>query len=121
LKKYGALRLTVLTMIGGTLIIVPCSVPWILHQNWSAISATAWTGFLYSAFLSIVYAYVVWAYALRHIGVARTSIFSNVTPIVGLIGGWWLVGEVPTSGQIIGVACVLLGVFIVRSYKHELT
>jgi drug/metabolite transporter (DMT)-like permease len=120
IRKYGALRLTVLTMIGGTAIMIPLSIPWMVRQDWFAISRNAWAGFFYSAMLSIVYGYLVWAYALRRIGVARTAVFSNVTPIIALFGGWWLIGEVPTTGQIVGVICVLSGVFIVRSYKHEL-
>src|SRR5262249_14465474 len=120
IRKYGALRLTVLTMIGGTAIMIPLSIPWMLRQDWLAISANAWAGFFYSALLSIVYGYLVWAYALRRIGVARTAVLSNVTLIIALFGGWWLIGEVPTSGQLVGVICVLSGVFIVRSYKHEL-
>ncbi len=120
LRKYGALRLTVLTMMAGTAIMIPLSIPWILRQNWSGISQTAWAGFVYSAVLTIVYSYFVWAHALNRIGVARTAVFSNVTPIVALFGGWLLLREVPTGGQIVGVLCVLTGVFIVRSNKHEL-
>lgn len=119
IRKYGAFRLTVLTIIGGTAVLIPLSLPWILRQNWLAVSRQAWAGLFYSALLSIVYGYVVWAYALQRIGVARTAVFSNVTPIIALFGGWWLIGEVPTIGQIVGVGCVLSGVFIVRSHKHE--
>jgi drug/metabolite transporter (DMT)-like permease len=117
LAKYGAIRLTVLTMIFGTIVMIPLSLPWVVRQNWSGISAKAWAGFLYSTMLAIVYSYFVWAYSLSRIGVARTAIFSNITPIVALVGGWLLLGEIPTSIQILGVACVLTGVFIVRSYK----
>lgn len=120
LKKYGALRLTVLTMIPGAALMIPVSIPWILSQDWAAISTKAWAGFLYSSLLAIVYSYFVWAYALGRIGVARTAVFSNLTPIVALLGGWLLLREVPTAGQVFGVICVLSGVFIVRSAKHEL-
>ncbi len=120
LRKYGALRLTVLTMIPGAAIMIPLSIPWIARQNWLAISTTAWAGFLYSTLLAIVYSYFVWAYALSRIGVARTAVFSNLTPMVALFGGWLLLHETPTAGQIVGGISVLTGVFIVRSIKHEL-
>src|SRR5262245_30056342 len=96
LSKYGALRLTVLTMILGTAVLIPLSIPWVLRQDWTAISLRAWGGFFYSAMLAIVYSYFVWAYALRRIGVARTAVFSNITPIIALLGGWALLGEIPT-------------------------
>jgi len=49
--------------------------------------------------------------------VAHTAVFSNVTPIVALLGGWLLLGEQPSLAQAAGVILVLAGVFIVRSRK----
>ncbi len=117
LPKYGALRLTVSMMIGGTAIMVPLTTPWLLAQDWSHIPPVAWLAMGYSALLSITYSYIVWAYALSRIGVAHTSIFNNVTPIVALIAGWMLLGEQPSLTQLAGVALVLVGVFMVRSRR----
>ena len=115
LLKYGWLAITGWMMIAGAALLVPVSIPWLLKQNWSAIESSAWIALAYSSLFSIVYAYCVWAYALVNIGVTHTSMFSNVTPIVALFGGWLLLGEHPTPAQILGVALVLTGVFLVRS------
>ena len=117
LAKYGTVRLTVATIIAGTAMMVPLSLPWVMNQQWSGIAPIAWAGFGYSALGSIVYGYFIWAYALRRIGVAHTSIFNNVTPIIALIAGWLLLGERPSMAQLAGVVLVLVGVFIVRSHK----
>ena len=117
LGKYGPIRLTVATMIAGTAIMLPFSVPWIVAQKWSDIAPIAWLGVAYSALLSLAYSYFVWAYALSTIGVAHTSVFNNVTPIIAFFGGWLLLGEHPSISQFAGVALVLIGVFIVRSRK----
>jgi drug/metabolite transporter (DMT)-like permease len=113
LAKYGAVRLTVILMIVGTAALVPVSLPWLLRQNWAAVSARSWGQLMYASLLAIVYSYFVWARALVRIGVARTAIFSNITPVVALLGGWLVLGEVPSAAQIVGVVCVLAGVFIV--------
>lgn len=117
LGKYGPIRLTVATMIAGTAMMVPLSLPWIIAQPWPSIAPIAWLGLGYSALLSIAYGYFVWAHALNTIGVARTSVFNNLTPIVALLAGWLLLGENPVASQIAGVVLVLVGVFIVRSRK----
>ena len=117
LGKYGPIRLTVATMIAGTAMMVPMSLPWIIAQPWPSIAPIAWLGLGYSALLSIAYGYCVWAHALNTIGVARTSVFNNLTPIVALLAGWLLLGENPVASQIAGVVLVLVGVFIVRSRK----
>jgi len=117
LGKYGPIRLTVATMIAGTAIMLPFSVPWIIAQRWSEIAPIAWLGVAYSAVLSLAYSYFVWAYALSTIGVGHTSVFNNVTPIIAFFAGWFLLGEHPSISQFVGVALVLIGVFIVRSRK----
>jgi len=117
LGKYGPIRLTVATMIAGTAMMVPMSLPWIIAQPWPSIAPIAWLGLGYSALLSIAYGYFVLAHALNTIGVARTSVFNNLTPIVALLAGWLLLGENPVASQIAGVVLVLVGVFIVRSRK----
>src|SRR4029453_6894181 len=101
----------------GGAMTVPLSIPWLKSQDWHAIPWTGWLGLAYSALLSITYAYLVWAYAINAIGVAHTSVFNNVTPIVALQSGWLLLSERPSLAQFAGVVLVLVGVFMVRSRK----
>jgi len=117
LPKYGPIRLTVFAMVAGTAMLLPLSIPWIVTQDWSAIPLVGWVGLGYSALLSITYAYFVWAYAISAIGVAHTSVFNNVTPIVALLAGWLMLDEKPSFSQLSGVVLVMVGVFIVRSRK----
>lgn len=117
IARYGTLRLTVWVILTGTTVLVPLSLPWVLRQDWLSIGPAAWLAFCYSTFLSIVYCSVAWTFALRHIGVAHTAVFSNLTPVIALFGAWLLLREVPTIWQLAGVFLILSGVFVVRSHK----
>jgi drug/metabolite transporter (DMT)-like permease len=117
IMKYGALRVTLWLMITGTLGLVPLLFPWAVRQDWTAVPLRGWIAFAYSTFLSIVYSYVVWSHGIQRIGVSRTVIYSNITPVVALFGAWLLLGERAAMGQFAGVALILTGVFIVRSQK----
>ena len=117
LPKYGPLRLTVFAMVAGTLMMVPLSTPWLARQEWRSIPVAGWLGLAYSALLSITFSYFVWAFAISTIGVAHTSVFNNITPIVALFAGWLVLAEKPLPAQLVGVALVLVGVFMVRSRK----
>ena len=117
LPKYGPIRLTVFAMTAGSAILVPLSIPWLLSQDWRSVPLVGWLGLAYSALLSITYSYFIWAYAINAIGVAHTSVFNNVTPIVALFAGWLLLSEKPWPTQLAGVFLVLVGVFMVRSRK----
>jgi drug/metabolite transporter (DMT)-like permease len=118
LPKYGAIHLTVSTMIVGTVVMLPMSLPWLTTQNFRGIPPIAWLGLAFSALLSITYSYFVWAYALRRIGVSHTSVFNNVTPIVAVLSGWYLLGERPSIAQLAGVVLVLTGVLMVRTKQR---
>ncbi len=115
--KYGALRLTLWLMLTGTLMMIPPLLPSLLRQDWASIPAVGWLGFFYSTFLSIVYSYLIWSFALQQVGVSRTAIYSNLTPMVALLGGWLLLGERPVPAQFAGIVLILGGVFIVKSKK----
>ncbi len=115
--KYGTLRLTLWVMLTGTLLLIPPLAPSMLRQDWLSVPWIGWLAFLYSTFLSIVYCYLVWSYALHYAGVSRTAVFSNLTPIIALMGGWLILAETPAVAQFAGVALIFAGVFIVRSKK----
>jgi drug/metabolite transporter (DMT)-like permease len=117
--KYGGMRLTFWLLLGGTASLLPILAPSLLRQDWSAISGLAWAEFGYATFLSIVYSYLVWSHAIKHIGASGTAVYGNMTTIVALGGAWLILGERPALAQIIGVVLIFTGVFIVRSRKPE--
>jgi len=116
--KYDGMRLTFWMLLGGAASLLPILSPFLLRQDWSSIPLLAWGEFFYSIFLSIVYSYLVWVYAIKHLGASGTAIYSNLTIIVGLGGAWLILGERPAVAQIVGIALILSGVFIVRSRKE---
>jgi drug/metabolite transporter (DMT)-like permease len=115
--KYGAIRLTFWLMLTGTLFLVPPLIPFMVRQDWMAIPAIGWLSFAYSTFFAIVYCYLAWSYAIKHVGASRTAIYANVTPVTALIFSWFLLGEELVFAQFLGAVLILTGVFIVRAQK----
>jgi drug/metabolite transporter (DMT)-like permease len=115
--KYGAIRLTFWLMLTGTLFLVPPLVPFMVGQDWAAITAAGWLGFAYSTLFAIVYCYLGWSWAIKHVGAARTAIYANVTPITALVSSWLMLGEELMDAQLLGAALILTGVCIVRTQK----
>ena len=82
ISRHSPVGVTGLSMAFGTLIYVPVM--------WSHVRATVWSGLGWRTWLSIVYssifalgvAYTIWYAGVRQIGSARTSVYSNVIPIV---------------------------------------
>jgi drug/metabolite transporter (DMT)-like permease len=112
--RYGSVRATAWTLWVGGLGIFLAGIPSLARQEWQQVSALAWAGLFYSAFLSIGLAYLLWYRGVERIGGARTALYSNLTPVVAVITGWVWLGEALTPVGMAGAALVLVGLMSVR-------
>jgi drug/metabolite transporter (DMT)-like permease len=114
LHSYGSTKTTALTMMLGTPLLVVICLPSLLSQDWAAVRMSSWGGVMYSALLSIAAAYIIWNYGVRKLGSTRTAIFSNLTPVIGLVVAWAALGETPAAGQLAGAATIFVSIYLVR-------
>ena len=85
LKRHSPLYVTGTTMAIGAVPYVLLALPQIVRMNWAAVSAWTWTALVLSAFLALCLSYLIWYMAVQRIGPARTSIYSNLVPIVAIL------------------------------------
>lgn len=76
--------------------------------EWPTLSA--WFGFLYVSLVSMFMVFLVWYAAMDRIGMARTSQFQLVQPVVTLLLGIWLLGEVVVPTTWIFAALIIAAV-----------
>ena len=114
IHRYGSVRTTAYTLWTGAVGIVIIGIPSLLRQDWAGVDGVSWAGMLYSAFLSIGLAYLLWYRGVARIGGSRTAIYSNLTPVVALAAGALWLGEAITLQAILGAALVIGGVMLVR-------
>lgn len=114
LQRYSPLRVTSLSVAAGTLFMVPVSLPEALRQDWSSVSFVAWAGVFYSFLFALVVSYLIWYRAVKAVGNLKTSVYSNLVPLIGTLFGVGLLGERVTAGLGLGAACVLGGILLTR-------
>lgn len=114
LRKYGTLPVTAMTMWIGGAGLAAVSIPALVSQPWGDVRTWSWIGLLYSGIMAIAVAYLLWYYAVRHLGSSRTSVYSNVIPIVALVIAWLTLGETPGWLQILGASAILGGIVLAR-------
>jgi drug/metabolite transporter (DMT)-like permease len=119
LARYSPVKLTTASMVFGTIPLVLVSLPAMARQDWSAPTAGAWVGLLYSAIFSVAIGYVAWYTSVRRVGSARTAIFSNLTPVVSVIVAWLFLGYRLTPLQLAGGAVVLGGLVLTRQGRKR--
>lgn len=119
LQRRSALEITALTMGWGALFLVPMTLPWALRQPWSGISPFAWSITAYSCLFPLVVAYFLWYRSVRAVGSVRTSVYSNLVPLVGTLVAWVLLGERLYASLGLGAAAIFAGIALTRSRPRE--
>jgi len=85
------------------------------------------TGFVAESFGSIVLlaifascgAFVLFAYSVRHLGIARANIFSNLIPVFTALFAFFIVGDIITLRNAIGMMVVIAGLFLSQARKKR--
>jgi drug/metabolite transporter (DMT)-like permease len=113
-QRIDGIQIATWSLIGGTIPVFALGIPAILRANWQAVAPLTWGAILYSGIGSMGIAYLFWYRGVRVIGSTRTSMFSNLQPIVALGVSWPLLGEQPTLIQGVGAAAVLGGLLLTR-------
>jgi drug/metabolite transporter (DMT)-like permease len=93
---------------------VPSVVPHLRAVDWSAVNWVTWVTIVYSALFALCVAYTIWYAAVRDIGSARTSVYSNLVPLVAMATAVLFLGEPLGVRKIAGTAAVLVGVALTR-------
>lgn len=69
---------------------------------------------LYSGIFSTGLALAMWSYGVKILGASHASIYGNLIPLVAMIFGWLMLGEVPTALQWIGGGMIICGLLAMR-------
>ena len=117
ITRHSPLFVTGTTMAIGGVPYVLATLPQILRMDWASVSGWTWLSLVLSALLALNVAYLIWYMGVQKIGAARTSMFSNLVPIVAMgVAALWL-GEPLGRTKILGALAVLTGVALTRLGK----
>lgn len=112
---FNPLKLSAITMIGGLLPLLVVSGPALVATDWLAIPFSAWAAVFYASIVSMVIAYLFWYRGIKLLGPTRTSVYSNIQPVIALAIAWIFLSEVPTLWQTIGATTIISGVLFTRA------
>jgi drug/metabolite transporter (DMT)-like permease len=115
MARHSPVAVTGLSMALGTLVYVPMVWPQVRETDWPRVSAWTMGLGVYSALFALCVAYTIWYVAVRQIGSARTSAYSNLIPVVAMGTAVLFLGEPLEARKVIGAAAVLAGVALTRA------
>ncbi|WP_295770557.1 EamA family transporter [uncultured Mucilaginibacter sp.] len=89
----------------------------------TTIPLNAWLGMVFLITFGSLIAYVAYIWLLGHVAPALISTYTYVNPVVAVILGWLMADEKLHSGQLLGLAVILIGILLVNvtGYKQALS
>jgi drug/metabolite transporter (DMT)-like permease len=113
-RDYPPEAYTAYALLAGTIPLLVISTPAALAQNWGAISVWGWVGIIYMVVLPVYVAYMLWNWAIARRGAAAATSFSLLVPVLSGILSALLFGEEFGIAKLLGAACVLAGLVVIR-------
>jgi drug/metabolite transporter (DMT)-like permease len=114
LTRYSPLHLATVMISIGAIAIALVATPFALRMQWEIIGWQHWFATVLSGVLSIGIANVIWSYGVQRIGPRRTSIFSNLIPVVAFVLSYVAWSEQVNMMQIVGSVITIAGVWLAR-------
>ncbi len=112
IPKYGALRVTAIHMLFGTILFLPIGLVTADLDNIPALSGTMWLELVYLGLIGSCVNYILWYYALGKLETSKVAIFQNMQPIlttaIALIIGTVILSPLLVGGGIVAILGVLL-------------
>jgi len=87
--------------------------------NLSDVSSRAWFSLIYLIIFASIVAFTAFNYLLKYVSPEKVATSNYVNPIVAMILGWLLLGEVLSAQSGVAAMVLLLGVYFVNSSKSS--
>jgi drug/metabolite transporter (DMT)-like permease len=114
LAKHSPLKVTAIAMAWGALFLVPFTLPGVIRQDWAAVTGRGWSLMAYACIFPLVIAYILWYRSVKQVGSMRTSIYSNLVPVIGTLAAWYMLDEALYLSMGIGAMAIFGGIALTR-------
>lgn len=114
MTRHSPVTVSGVSMAIGTVLYLPAVLPHIRAVAWDRVAFGTWFVIVYSAVFALCISYTIWYAAVREIGSARTSVYSNLVPVVAMATAAAFLHEPLGVRKILGAAAVLVGVALTR-------
>ena len=119
LARHSPLVVTGYSMAIGSALYVPFAWVTLRDLAWRDVSASAWLSVVFSAVFALCIAYMIWYTAVQRLGNTRTSVYSNMVPLVAMVVAWGWLGEHIGAMKLAGAGAIILGVALTKIQETD--
>ncbi len=114
LARYTSMKVTIVSTLLGTALLVPFAVGEFRAGVQWASDFMVWTKLAYTGILAGGIGYVFWYTGIKHLGVSRTVIYSYLIPVTGVLAAALLLGDSFTWPHLAAAIMIVGGVTLAR-------
>jgi drug/metabolite transporter (DMT)-like permease len=119
-SKYNPISIVNIQNVIGLILFLPLFIIFDLRDFMSAgIIMKDFSSIILLAVFASSGAFALFAYAVRHLGISRANIFSNLIPVFTALFAFLIVGDKLTVRNAAGMAVVIAGLFLSQAGKKE--
>lgn len=123
MERHSALTVNWATLLVATVLQVP--LLWMdrkmLDAGLGSVMPADWMALGYLVLFATAIAQQAWLFGVKGIGPSRASVFGNLTPVAAVVLSVVLLHESVGASEVLGIALILAGVWVVDRQTSRLT
>lgn len=112
--KYGAIRISSLTVLIGGILFIPLGIYNSLKFDFSIVVPSDWIGILYLSIFTSIISYIMWYYAIGKLDTTKVAVFTNAQPIFTTILAVLFLHQPVSTTFITGGIVTIAGVYLTQ-------
>ena len=105
-KRVDPYTLSTLQLVFALVVMVALAVLFERPFDFFRVGWEAWAGVAFAGFFGSAIAYYLWFHIIQLLPASTASLGALSSPVIGLVSSIFLLGEVPTTADIIGFALI---------------
>jgi drug/metabolite transporter (DMT)-like permease len=119
-SRYNPISIVNIQNVIGVILFLPLFIIFDLKKFIATgISSESFTSIVLLAIFASSGAFALFAYSVRHLGISRANVFSNLIPVFTALFAFLIVGDRLTIRNAVGMAVVIAGLFLSQAGKKE--
>jgi drug/metabolite transporter (DMT)-like permease len=112
IQSFDPIAITTVATIPTSIIFFLLSYEEAVNFNFSTLPFQVWLSIIFTGAIAISVANSLWIWGADQIGSNRASLYSNLNPVVALIGGFFIHNELLNTVQLIGIFIIFIAIVL---------
>ncbi|MCA9965512.1 MAG: DMT family transporter [Anaerolineales bacterium] len=117
-QEFEPFQLTSIQVFAACLLVAPLSL-WLVGIDWSGVNWQGIGALLYAGIIGTFLSFILFLHIAQEFGATAAAMTNYINPVFATLAGVLLLGETLTVGMGIGVAIIMMGVWLTNRHSRR--